>query len=781
MAENTKNIIKCERGQFLFHKGQKMNQIALVVRGSVMATGEYFQIPLQAGEIIGIMDTESPEYLFDYVALESSAICMFEYTCPDDMGALGTAIKDYRNYIIRSVCSQLDKVTDLYMTLGGVTHKLVNYIREYYDSYIQLCDEYMKKPAVIPVIDELGVISDEDADEKTIKYFQTLSEMPEDVTKPFFNEDEDIMAYHVYMAATLVREMMNACDERYRIYSESFPLLFSKGTGNIFTLYSKLAIEVAGVGGNISKLMYDLDKIIALIRECKDMDEETLGVEFKYDFSRINDIYNAIKMKNKDDGNISDKEKEELLFTYSDSQVQEAVENTKDSLKKILGYSGIEQEKAEIFDKYLTVYKRLKDPFSTENDVRKLRSKITELFYEIYEKVFFKAEKEEHTDRIIEMFLDYGFMDEKLFDKNTLVALYYIKDDAESMTSGINVYTIRQWLHLIYIGEKEPSKNEFDMDYEENFRELKRTQKFTAEEEKKYFEDYEGKVKYEIANMFKVNNRLTNGQVSTFCPVLNGRDFINDVDNMFVSSIKVEDAMLSVTDVDFSAFYRDYLFEDEKNKISKLTLSKEVLPDVILMPNAGHKGSMWQEITGKRRDTPGRFIISAFTADNLRDIMIRLVGAFRWELCRTVQGTYWNDIREKSLTAEYCDYVQFYKKNRDLSDETKEKIKVQMQKCRNNTREMFIKDYELWIKNEAMGLTRVNKAVRFILAAYCPFAKKYRDKVAEHPMFKDSLARYERERLKKIKELNNRFVSIRNSGGTVTDEMEKNLQNLKEM
>ena len=77
MAENTKNIIKCERGQFLFHKGQKMNQIALVVKGSVMATGEYFQIPLQAGEIIGIMDTESPEYLFDYVVLESSAICMF--------------------------------------------------------------------------------------------------------------------------------------------------------------------------------------------------------------------------------------------------------------------------------------------------------------------------------------------------------------------------------------------------------------------------------------------------------------------------------------------------------------------------------------------------------------------------------------------------------------------------------------------------------------------------------------------------------------------------------
>ena len=91
-----------------------------------------------------------------------------------------------------------------------------------------------------------------------------------------------------------------------------------------------------------------------------------------------------------------------------------------------------------------------------------------------------------------------------------------------------------------------------------------------------------------------------------------------------------------------------------------------------------------------------------------------MVGAFRWELCRTVQGTYWNDVREKSLTSEYCDYVQFYKKNRELSEEVKEKIKAQLQKARNNTREMFVKDYEVWVKNECMGMSRVNKVVRSI-------------------------------------------------------------------
>lgn len=198
------------------------------------------------------------------------------------------------------------------------------------------------------------------------------------------------------------------------------------------------------------------------------------------------------------------------------------------------------------------------------------------------------------------------------------------------------------------------------------------------------------------------------------------------------------------------------------------------------MLNAGHNGSMWQEISGKKRDTPGRFVLPSFTVENFQNIMIKLVGAFRWELCRTVQGTYWNDIREKSLTAEYCDYVQFYRKNRELSDEVKEKVKVQMQKSRNNTREMFTKDYELWIKNEALGLARVNKVVRMILFTYCPFAREYRAKIAEHPMFKECAAKYERERLKKVKELNNRFTAIKNVGGEITPLLEQNLEYLKE-
>lgn len=91
-------------------------------------------------------------------------------------------------------------------------------------------------------------------------------------------------------------------------------------------------------------------------------------------------------------------------------------------------------------------------------------------------------------------------------------------------------------------------------------------------------------------------------------------------------------------------------------------VQKEVFPDVILMPNVGMKAMMWQETAGVKRDTSARFVFPVMTIYSLQDMMIETCGRFRWEMCRKIQGMRWNDITEKSLTSEYCDYIQYYRK-----------------------------------------------------------------------------------------------------------------------
>ena len=43
--------------------------------------------------------------------------------------------------------------------------------------------------------------------------------------------------------------------------------------------------------------------------------------------------------------------------------------------------------------------------------------------------------------------------------------------------------------------------------------------------------------------------------------------------------------------------------------------------------------------------------------------MIRAIGGFRWELCRSSKGALWADPVEGGITGAFYDYVTFYKKN----------------------------------------------------------------------------------------------------------------------
>jgi hypothetical protein len=161
--------------------------------------------------------------------------------------------------------------------------------------------------------------------------------------------------------------------------------------------------------------------------------------------------------------------------------------------------------------------------------------------------------------------------------------------------------------------------------------------------------------------------------------------------------------------------------------------------------------------------------------------MVRALGSFRWALCKTIQGVNWNNIQVRSLTAEYSDYIQFYKKNHDLSDERKEKIKLQIQRGRNNLRQVFTLDYETWVKAESTGSVRLNKVVREMLATYCPFAAQVRDAVIKQPIFEEAFARSIRERARKVHELELRFKALEAKGIEVPEELKKTLEFYKSM
>ncbi len=785
MGNETRNIAKIETGKLIFEKGKQMKQIALVVKGTIRAVNDFMEYVIPSGNIIGILAGREGEYIFNYYAQNDCMVYYIDFNDYDDLSVLSSAVKDYKELCELSAEFQFKKIMSAYDALNNLTIRTYEKIKVSYDKYKKMCQTYSVKPIICKEIDDMEMQAYEKSDDYSgTEYLIKLMELPKDIHKSFFESDFEILRFHLTLESNLADELNEKCMKLITTFYENNTLLCS-GTVNIFSMCSKLALGAAEAGGNAKDVMDMVEEIVSAIKESKSTIEEVLGLKYDCDFNKIMDIYTAIGNQIRKDSSVESDT--EMLSDYSRSAAEDVTSESTGTFRKLAEYAGYSKEETALYEKYLAAFQALKDKFGTDDESRKLRKILTDGFYNIYEKVFLRAEDENNHERYIDVFLNFGVIDEKMLGSETIVDIYSddvvgrIKDGNDDNDTGRPcIFSIRQWLSAIYSGRREPSKNEFDLDYVEEFRELKKTEKFTDAQEREYLNDRKRKVQFEIKNMFTVNNRLTNGQITTFCPVLKEEDFLKSPRECRIKKADLIRQMEEITEIDFQAYAREYMYESVEDKIPKMGINKIVLPDIILMPTVGKKGSMWQEISGKRRDSRGRFMLPIYTLEDLKLTLIRMTGAFRWELCRTIQGTYWNDVRERSLTSEYCDYIQFYRKNKDLSEEAKEKIKKQLAKSRNSSKEMFIKDYELWIEHEALGLARVNKVARLILFTYCPFAKKYREKISAHPLFAEGVARYEREKLKKLKELNNRYTSIKNTNGNVNSILEDNLNYIQD-
>jgi len=367
------------------------------------------------------------------------------------------------------------------------------------------------------------------------------------------------------------------------------------------------------------------------------------------------------------------------------------------------------------------------------------------------------------------LFLHYGFIDERLLDENQIeyiCKMFHTKNEK----FDCQIYTIPEWLKEIYEGRKEPSRNSFEQDYRDVLREQKRTGDITESQEKEYLEDGRRKVIFEIYNMFISNNKIVNGKLSTYVPILYKDEIFGSLDRLYLTKRNLYDAIIELEKKDFTIFNSEVLYSNPELKIEREQVIKHVYPDIIMMPVYGTASSMWQEITGKKRDTPGRFIFPTITETEVDKLVTKAFGRFHWEYCRCEQGVFWNNIQYKSLTSEYMDYIQYYRKNHELSEEKREKIKLQILRARNNSREIFLSDYELWIYNESKSAIKLNKVSRAILATYCPFSKEIREYLKTNAAIAEAMTRQQRAFAEQSKLWDMRIKRRENNGLKVPDE-----------
>jgi len=447
----------------------------------------------------------------------------------------------------------------------------------------------------------------------------------------------------------------------------------------------------------------------------------------------------------------------------------------RDSVNKILQYSGLEAEKQKEFKDLLAKFKTFENPMEPEDSLKKIKRTLTALYWTVYEKAIIKSlASKEPIPRLIEVFLLTGFMDETLLLPEQI---NYIFANVKRSKSRYPVYDAIGWLELIYQGKTPTSISELGVTFFEILKQDNRDAGWKRESDlPASFNTPEARVKFEITNMLAPTVKLTSGTIVNHFPILTKFHFTQSIDRTYVSPQKIEAEIDHLLSIDFSAYHREILYTNEEIGISKEFIQVQVIPHMILVPSIGPNFQFWQEREGNNRTSRGRLLCPIFAIDDLYDMILHASAAYRWELTKTLLGPDWNNITSSSLTADYTDYVQFYKKNRELSPDIKEKLSSEFKRFRDD-RARFINDYVTWIKYESEGTQRLNKVIRKIMAKHIPFTKTIRENLLKLPSFQDIIQKSINIKKRKAMELEPKYKKYRSENqGILPPELESTLK-----
>ncbi|MFT4144979.1 MAG: hypothetical protein QM644_11040 [Mobilitalea sp.] len=764
------------KGTNVFTEGESVFHVAMIIKGRVLIHNNGLRVVMGSGSFLGINDLYLGKYQSTYTAVDDLLLYLYPVKHIDEIETILSLNKDYHGYMVASYYKEIYDLDQIYQGIIKHGSELNQFLENSFETYQALALRSGNSPRQPEWVKHLSFLDrDMELFRDRIDYYSECRNLPIDAVKVFYSYGNAITLYQLEDQVGVINQQIEELKEISKEYYKLASLLMADNDSCLFHLIAELSIKT-GSSINFNNELIDLmDLLIEEINKAELFTERMLGKKLAINRQKMEEVYHLLLV-----GDKLSEEVTELDLKYSREDSQRAINELEESFETILKYAEISEERANQMHNVMQDFIHLKDKFSSEDAARAIRRRVSDNHYEIYKKVFPKAYHDGKTPRLIEMFLKYGYCDERLLTKEQLLSLYYLKEQPQNQESS-KIYDIKEWLTLIYEGKRDPSKNEFDQEYAEMLNSLKKHGTITELEAKDWLHNPEKRVEYEIDNMFRYNNRTTNGQISSFVPVLHKDLWANNIERLRVTTAKVNDAIAEILKIDYSVFDREVIYSDKEKNIVKEYIIKRVFPDIILMPNVGSNGVMWQEITGKRRDSAGRFLLPIFTDMNLVTLLTRIFGRYRWELCRTIEGAAWNDISHKSLTSEYSDYIQFYRKNKELSEERKERVKQQIQKGRNNNREIFVIDYEQWIQNESLGAMKLNKPVREIMATYCPFSLEIREKIKLHPVFADAMTRYNKEKLKKIREVESRFRLLQKDQVELTPELLYTLNYYKEV
>ncbi len=746
--------------------GEPVEKLYLVTKGSVKVECPGGSYELTSGDIIGICECYLELHVLSYVAMDDVIIYPYPIVNAESISGILASNSNVSRFFIRSCIKQISSLINSCQFAQVRCNEIFGGLKKTYNIYIRLSAEQGVLVGKNTAIEELeAFLSAEEPDYWLSGYYDGLNRIYAGKYSQTFIDEKEVSLGMLRKGCLDARKSVQLLAERYGFIKKCLFYYFLENGGGLFEKLLGVFDKLQEVPDIRRLLLFNLKKTITEIKNIQGISSAELLDKISYYEKRLNELGESMPT-----GHIK---------TAMDMENEKIAAELEGSLDIILNFAGLNDNDKSAFKRYLGSFSELDDKNSLDDGAVMIRRGLTAQYYDLYERIFYEGLKSEMPVQV-KMFLYFGYCDEKLAGTENAVKLYKIAknlDDKSYLKNG--VYTFHDWLLAIYNGEKKPSRNEFDVDFEDMVREKRRDNKITEPEARRLLNDGREKVSFELENIFKIANKITFGRTSIYCPVFCEDNMLKDAEDCLVNDRDICGKIKYIKSIDYSAFYRETLDMDNGEIMSREYIHIEKIPDFVLMPNAGVRGMMWQEIEGRVRTTPGRAFISILHMEDLQNTLIRLTAEFRWEICKRIQGARWNDVSEPSLTSLYCDYVQFYRKNSSLSVEMKEKIKLSLQRSRNSFKEMFVRDYAVYILYEGKGSPRLNKVARQILFTYCPFNAGLTEELSNNPTYLELFKQREIKTSQKLQRYEGLEKKLLRETGKIPETLKREIEFVK--
>ena len=746
-----------QKGKTIYSSGQPMTALHVIAKGKVQAIYPGGAYVLGEGDVIGICEICSEVHFVDYIVSEDTNILTYPLNNIETLGELlrtnPALIRLFLLSLLRQINAVIGKSSLNEVSCGNLYQTLSND----YNSYTALSSRYRIQARSLD-LSETGTYLGQSPDGWLAEYYQGLQHAYAGEAGKLLLQQLGITVGFLRKGSLDYRQAYTSLEDQFQYRKQIGAFYFNESGDDLFDMLTSLYYRLGQNREDADSLHTIINRIITEFENDPAIDRETAA-------KRIEAFRQTVAAQAKTEAPTTD---QKGSASAMDNTILSELTG---SLNTILEFAGPDLECASTFREHVNAYKKLEDKNSTDDAPNRLRRQLTAEFNTLYATVFERSLEAPYLPIQVRMFLYFGYVDEELAGSANCITLYNYACGMEN-TADFGVYTFYEWLLAIYNGEKNPSRNEFDEDYFDYIHKQKAAGKLTDSMAASLEVDGLAKVKFEMENLFPQVNKITSGRVTSFCPLFAADNVMKDLKSSYVTVSQINKALEMIRKIDYSVFYRESLDYENIDVMGKETIHLEFLPDVILMPNVGIRGVMWQEIEGKKRNSPSRMVFSLFHMEDINATMIRLAGEFRWEMCKRIQGSRWNDVSERSLTSEYFDYVQFYRKNRDLTNEAKEKIKTSLQRAKNSFKEMFVRDYIIWVLFEGTGSPRLNKVARKILLTYCPFPAELSKTMEQNPLFTEMIAHRNILMGQKLHHVDVLTQKLRNSGVTIPETLE---------